>query len=70
MTPIIRLTRATVINVLSRPFIEMAVIKGLDKWRIFIHHALPQAVINASHYKLMNPGGAFIKLILHPRIFF
>ena len=44
MTNIIRLTRAAVINVLSRPFIEMAVLKGLGEWRLFVHHALPHAV--------------------------
>lgn len=44
MTPIIRLTRAAVINVLSRPFIEMAILKGLHAHRLLIHHALPHAL--------------------------
>ncbi|MGX9148134.1 ABC transporter permease [Mesorhizobium sp. 128a] len=39
-----RLTRAAVINVLSRSFIEMAVLKGIPRWRIVIEHALPNAL--------------------------
>ena len=44
MTPIIRLTRAAVINVLPRPFIEMAILKGLREYRLFVYHALPHAL--------------------------
>ena len=44
MTPIIRLTRAAVINVLPRPVIEMAILKGLREYRLFVYHALPHAL--------------------------
>ncbi|MCA1408617.1 ABC transporter permease [Ensifer sp. IC3342] len=39
-----RLTRAAVINILSRPFIEMALLKGIPRWRIVIEHAVPNAL--------------------------
>lgn len=39
-----RMTRATVINVMSQPFIEMAVLKGVPTWRLVVAHALPNAV--------------------------
>jgi peptide/nickel transport system permease protein len=39
-----RQTRAAVVNVLSSPFIEMAVLKGVPNWRIVVAHALPNAV--------------------------
>jgi peptide/nickel transport system permease protein len=39
-----RQTRAAVVNVLSSPFIEMAVLKGLANWRIVLEHALPNAL--------------------------
>jgi peptide/nickel transport system permease protein len=39
-----RQTRAAVVNVLSSPFIEMAVLKGLPNWRIVLEHALPNAL--------------------------
>jgi peptide/nickel transport system permease protein len=39
-----RQTRAAVVNVLSSPFIEMAVLKGIPNWRIVLQHALPNAL--------------------------
>ncbi len=44
MPSIVRIARAAVINILSRPFIEMADLKGLRPSRIFFHHALPHAI--------------------------
>jgi peptide/nickel transport system permease protein len=39
-----RLTRAAVISVMSSPYIEMAFLKGIPKWRIVVEHALPNAL--------------------------
>ena len=39
-----RQTRAAVYSVLSSPFIEMAFLKGIPKWRIVLEHALPNAL--------------------------
>ncbi len=39
-----RMTRASIINVLTSPFIEMAELKGLTRRRIIIHHAFPNAL--------------------------
>jgi len=39
-----RMTRASIINVLKSPFIEMAELKGLTRRRIIIHHAFPNAM--------------------------
>jgi len=41
---IIRMTRATVLNVLSSPYIEMAILKGVPRKRIILRHALFNAV--------------------------
>ncbi len=38
-----RMTRATVLNVMAQPFVEMAELKGVPKWRIVVQHALPNA---------------------------
>lgn len=38
-----RMTRASIINLLSSPYIEMARLKGLSPARIIYHHALPNA---------------------------
>jgi peptide/nickel transport system permease protein len=41
---IIRMTRATVLNVLSSPYIEMAILKGVPRKRIILRHALFNAI--------------------------
>ena len=39
-----RMTRATVLNVLSSPYIEMAILKGVPRRRIIMKHALFNAI--------------------------
>ncbi len=39
-----RMTRASIINLLASPYIEMANLKGLTRTRIIVHHALPNAL--------------------------
>jgi peptide/nickel transport system permease protein len=39
-----RMTRASIIGVMSQPFIEMAFLKGIARWRIVVQHALPNAL--------------------------
>jgi peptide/nickel transport system permease protein len=39
-----RMTRASVLSVMASPYIEMAILKGLKKWRIVVRHALPNAL--------------------------
>jgi len=41
---IIRMTRATVLNVMSSPYIEMAILKGVPRRRIIFRHALLNAI--------------------------
>lgn len=38
-----RMTRASIINLLASPYIEMANLKGLKRSHIIVHHALPNA---------------------------
>jgi peptide/nickel transport system permease protein len=38
-----RMTRASIINLLSSPYIEMARLKGLTQWDVIRKHALPNA---------------------------
>lgn len=38
-----RMTRAAIINLLSADYIEMASLKGMKRFRVIIHHALPNA---------------------------
>jgi len=39
-----RLTRASVLAIMASPYIEMAILKGLPKWRIVVQHAFPNAL--------------------------
>lgn len=39
-----RMTRAAVVNVLGAPYIAMAQLKGVSRWRIVTRHALPNAL--------------------------
>lgn len=40
----LRQTRASILGILASPFIEMAMLKGIPKWRIVLQHALPNAL--------------------------
>ena len=40
----VRMTRTVVLSVLTSPPIEMALLKGVPRWRILIVHALPNAL--------------------------
>src|SRR6202050_2780330 len=44
VAPMVRITRASVLSVMASPYIEMAILKGLRKSRIVVHHALPNAL--------------------------
>lgn len=39
----LRMTRSSVLSIMSQPYIEMAFLKGLTRARVIIHHALPNA---------------------------
>jgi peptide/nickel transport system permease protein len=41
---IMRMTRTAVLDVMSNPYIEMAVLKGVPPWRLVLQHALPNAL--------------------------
>jgi peptide/nickel transport system permease protein len=43
MAHAIRMTRATVLDVMQSAYVEMAVLKGVSKGRIILRHALPNA---------------------------
>ncbi|MGE0093743.1 MAG: ABC transporter permease [Alphaproteobacteria bacterium] len=44
MAQIARMTRATITNLLDSPFIEMATLKGVPRWRVIFIHALINVV--------------------------
>jgi len=44
MAHMMRMTRAAIINLLSSPYIEMAILKGVSPLRLLVTHALPNAL--------------------------
>jgi peptide/nickel transport system permease protein len=59
-----RMTRAAVVDQLSQPYVEMAILKGASPARIVLRHALPNAagpIVNAVALSLSYLlGGAII----------
>lgn len=49
-----RMTRAAIINVLSSPYIEMALLKGADRRRIIIRHAFPNSLSPIINVVVLN----------------
>jgi len=50
----VRMTRTAVINVLSSPATEMAILKGVPRWRLLLIHALPNALAPIANVVALN----------------
>ena len=50
----VRMTRTAVINVLSSPATEMAILKGVPRWRLLFVHALPNALAPIANVVALN----------------
>ena len=64
-----RMTRATVVNVLSLPFIEMAVLKGVPWRRVVLVHALRNAVGPIANVVALNLAYLISGVIIVETIF-
>ncbi|MGB0505369.1 MAG: ABC transporter permease [Pikeienuella sp.] len=64
IAPVLRLTRASLINILASPYVEMARLKGVSVLRIVLWHMLPNAIapiVNAVVIVIANLlAGAFV----------
>jgi len=49
-----RMTRASIINLLASPYIEMANLKGMTRSHIIVHHALPNALAPIINVVVIN----------------
>ncbi len=49
-----RMTRAAIINVLSSPYIEMALLKGVDRRKIIVKHAFPNSLSPIINVVVLN----------------
>lgn len=64
-----RLTRAAVLNVLARPFIEMAVLKGIPRWRVVLEHAFPNALAPIINVVAINLAWLIVGVVVVEVVF-
>ena len=64
-----RMTRASVINLLASPYIEMANLKGLSKSRIVFKHALPNALAPIINVIAVNMAYLIVGVVLIEVVF-
>ena len=64
-----RMTRASVLAVMSSPYIEMALLKGLPKWRIVVQHALPNALAPIINVIALNLAYLVVGVVVVEAVF-
>jgi peptide/nickel transport system permease protein len=64
-----RMTRASIINVLSSPFIEMAELKGVPRAAIIFRHALPNALSPIINVVVLNLAYLVVGVIVVEVVF-
>ena len=69
VAPILRMTRATVLNVFQAPFMQMAHLKGLTLWRITWSHALPNVIAPVSTMAVLVIANLVVGVVIVESIF-
>lgn len=64
-----RMTRASIINLLASAYIEMAHLKGLKPWRIIIRHALPNALAPIINVIIINLAYLIVGVVIVEVVF-
>lgn len=64
-----RQTRAAIINVMARPFIEMARLKGISNTRIIIKHAFPNALSPVINVVALNLAYLVVGVVIVEVVF-
>ena len=64
-----RMTRASIINLLMSPYIEMATLKGMPRLRIIIRHALPNALSPIINVIIINLAYLVIGVVVVEVVF-
>lgn len=69
MAHMMRMTRASIINLLASPYIEMAKLKGLKKARIILYHALPNALAPIINVVVLNMAYLIVGVVIVEVVF-
>ncbi|WP_022706790.1 ABC transporter permease [Paracoccus zeaxanthinifaciens] len=64
-----RMTRAAIINVLASPYIEMARLKGVPRWRVILRHALPNAAAPIINVVALNLAYLIVGVVVVEAVF-
>lgn len=69
MAHMMRMTRASIINLLALPYIEMAKLKGMKRWRVIAVHALPNALAPIINVIALNLAYLIVGVVLVEVVF-
>ena len=69
VTPMFRLTRAALLNVMDEDYIQMAELKGVGPWRILFRHALPNVIGPIANAIVLVIANLFFGLVIIETIF-
>lgn len=64
-----RMTRAAIINLLSRPYVEMAHLKGMSAARVILVHALPNALAPIINVVILNLAYLIVGVVVVEVVF-
>jgi peptide/nickel transport system permease protein len=64
-----RMTRTSVLAVMSSPYVEMALLKGIPKRRIVVHHALPNALAPIINVVAINLAYLIVGVVVVESVF-
>ena len=64
-----RMTRATVVNILGEPYIEVARLKGVPRWRLVLVHALRNAIGPIANVVALNVAYLISGIVIVETIF-
>lgn len=64
-----RMTRASVLNIMASPYIEMAFLKGLTKSRVVVRHALPNALAPIINVIALNMAYLIVGVVIVEAVF-
>ncbi len=69
MAHMMRMTRASIINLLALPYVEMAKLKGMRRWRVIAVHALPNALAPIINVVALNLAYLIVGVVLVEVVF-
>lgn len=64
-----RMTRASIIGVLTSPYIEMARLKGVKEWPIILHHAIPNVLSPIINVVVMDLAWLIVGVVVVEVVF-